>query len=172
MPAGRPPVCDDDNLAEVGDIPAGPLLDELGDGAMEQFVAFNPRLQDVVLDVADRHGRENCARDAALDPGAPFDEQGAARVRVQGSRPSQHLCTLRFREQVVDQHDRNLLADGVGSVQELHGIHGGELPAHAEVAAEAALKLRLDPVELGRIDVHCQQQRPHGAIGLPHGSRV
>jgi hypothetical protein len=157
VPAGRLPIRDHDHFAEVGDVPAGPLLDELGNGAMEQFVTSNPRLEDVVLDIPDRHRRENRARGTAVDPSTPLDEQRPAGVGVQLSSPSQNSGPLRLGELVIDQYDRHLLACGMRSVQKPHSVVRGEFTTHAEVAPETALELRLDPVELGGIEVDNKQ---------------
>jgi hypothetical protein len=89
VPAGRAAVRDHDHLAEVGDVPAGPLLDELGNGAMKELVAFDPRLEHVIVDVADRYGRENRAGGVAMSPSTPLDEQRPAGVGVQSSCPGQ-----------------------------------------------------------------------------------
>ena len=155
--ARRLPVGNHDHLAKVRNIPAGPFLYELRDCAMEELVAFDPRLEDVVVDVADRHGRENCAGSAAMSPGTPLDEEHARGVGMQFPRLGQHLDSLPLREHVVDEHERNLLATGMGAFQNPHRVGSDEFPAHAEVAAETALKLRLDPVEPGRIYVNRQQ---------------
>jgi hypothetical protein len=40
---------------------------------------------------------------------------------------------------MVDQHQRDLLTEGVGGVQQPHCVVCDELPTHPEVAAEAAL---------------------------------
>jgi hypothetical protein len=61
---------------------------------------------------------------------------------------------------VVDEHDGDPLTKVVGGVQEPERIVSGELPPYAEIAAETALERSLDPVELSRIHVHGQQQRP------------
>ena len=90
-------------------------------------------------------------------PGTPLDEEHARSVGMQFPRLGQHLDSLPLREHVVDEHERNLLATGMGAFQNPHRVGSDEFPAHAEVAAETALKLRLDPVEPGRIDVNRQQ---------------
>jgi hypothetical protein len=92
-----------------------------------------------------------------MSPGAPFDEEHARGVGMQCPCLDQHLGSVPIREHVVDEHERDLLATGVGAFQKPHRVRSDELPAHAEVAAETALKLRLDPIEPGRIYVNRQQ---------------
>jgi hypothetical protein len=136
-----------DDLAEVGDLSARPLLDELRDRPVEQLVAFDPWFEDVVAAVTDCYRRQDCLGDPAVCPGAPLHEQRPPSVGVQVSSGTQHACTLFAGQRGIDEDDGDSLVQLVGCLEGADGVVDALFATDPEVRAETALQLTLDPVE-------------------------
>jgi hypothetical protein len=96
---------------------------------------------------------------------------------VEGPRGLEQLLSLGVGERVVHEDHSDTLAPFLGTGETAKRVLRGELAADPEVTSEAALKLGLHAVELLRVDVHSEQQRPrpaaHGHVGDPaHGASV
>ena len=146
----RPRVGDDGDLSPAGSVLPAPLLQELRDQAMEELVRRAPRLERVVVDVAERHRVLDRTRRLLVGPSAPRDEERALRMRVEIVNPLEQGLALQLARAAGREHDRHGLALVVQRL-ELTQRCLGRRAADDAVVAGVPLELVRDPLERLRV---------------------
>ena len=105
--ARRVAVGDDGELPAAGGVRARPLVQELGDRAVEELVRVAPRLEHVVVDVPSRHRAADDVGGLLVPPGAELDQEPALRVRVEVVHPLEQLLAGEARSHRRREHERH-----------------------------------------------------------------
>ena len=100
-----PRVGDDGELPSARSVLPPPLLEELGDEAVEDLVRRAPRLQRVVVDVPERHRLADRVRGLLVRPSSPGDEERALRMRMELVHALEKLLALQLLRAACRQHD-------------------------------------------------------------------
>ena len=118
-------------VADDGDLPRPepdrtvPLVEELGDGAVEVLVRRVPRPDDVVVDLPLRHEGQHHVSSVTVPPGAPLHEQAASYVGKEPGGDLEHRQSVVQLAGVVREQERHLPAVARRGVQGLSGLARG-----------------------------------------------
>ncbi len=125
---------------------------------MEQLVRRAPRLERVVVDVAESHRRADGVRGLLVRPPSPRDQQRTLRVRVQVVHALEEFLALELLRSASRQHhgDRRVV---LTQRLQLRQRSLGRRAADDLVVARVALQLGGDPVQRLGVLVDRQDER-------------